>query len=190
MNSDSAATAAGLGGALLAIARNAIASELGIPPDSREPADFPCLDEPAATFVTLTRGGNLRGCIGSLAPRRSLRDDVRENARAAAFGDPRFPPLAQGEFRTIRIEVSLLDTPEPLHCSSEEDVLAALRPGIDGVVLQEGFHRATFLPQVWEALPDPREFLRHLKAKAGIPPDSRVPGPAFSRYTVTKWKEP
>jgi AmmeMemoRadiSam system protein A len=129
------------------------------------------LDEPAAAFVTLTLHGQLRGCIGSLEAHRSLYDDVTRNAHAAAFDDPRFPPLAADELPDVRIEVSVLTAPQSLQFSSEADALLRLRPGIDGVIVQYGRHRATFLPQVWRQLPEPREFMAHLKQKAGLPAD-------------------
>jgi len=154
---------------LIALARAAIAAEFGAPwPASPRPV---WLDESAATFVTLTLHGRLRGCIGSLEAHCSLYDDVTQNARAAAFGDPRFPPLAADELPAVRIEISVLTAPQPLQFSSEEDALRRLRPGIDGVILQYGGTRATFLPQVWEQLPEPHEFMARLKQKAGLPAD-------------------
>ena len=149
----------------------------------------PELDRPGACFVTLSQEGKLRGCIGSLEAWRALREDVRANARAAAFSDPRFPPLAQDELARIRVEVSLLTPPQPLSFAGEEEALRQLRPGVDGVVLEQGSHRSTFLPQVWESLPDPRQFLAQLKIKAGLPPDFRSKDLRLSRYQVQKWKE-
>jgi len=171
---------------LTALARAAIAAEFGAPwPAFPRPV---WLDEPAATFVTLTLHGQLRGCIGSLEAHRSLYDDVTHNARAAAFGDPRFPPLAADEFPAVRIEVSVLTAPQPLQFSSEADALRRLRPGIDGVILQYGRRRATFLPQVWEQLPEPREFLAHLKQKAGLPADFRADDMRLAVYQVEKFQ--
>ena len=158
-----------LGRALLTIARSAIAAELGFGPIAV--ASHAALTQPAATFVTLKHSGELRGCIGSLKPRRPLGVDVRENAIAAAFRDPRFPPLAVVEFEATSVEVSLLSTDERLDVRDEEDLLARLRPGVDGLILEYGRHRATFLPQVWESLPEPRGFLAALKRKAGLPAD-------------------
>ena len=141
--------------------------------------------------MTLTRQGRLRGCIGSVRARRPLVDDVRANARAAALSDPRFPSLTAGELPETRIEVSLLSAALPLPAASEEEALAALRPGIDGIVLEVGGEtHATFLPQVWENLPSPRDFLAHLKQKAGLPPGYWSPDLRLQRYTVTKWTEP
>ncbi len=176
-----------LGRALLAIARSAIGAELGLRPFAA--ASHAALTEPAATFVTLKLAGELRGCIGSLKPMRPLGVDVRANAIAAAFRDPRFPPLAVVEFEATMVEVSLLSADERLDVRDESDLLARLRPDIDGLVLEYGHHRATFLPQVWESLPDPRGFLAALKRKAGLPADFWSPQVNVSRYGVTKWEE-
>jgi AmmeMemoRadiSam system protein A len=177
-----------LGRTLLALARGAIAAELGFR-DAHGIIRDPALDEPGATFVTLRQDGVLRGCIGSLEARRRLATDVRANAVAAAFRDPRFLPLDAREFGGVTVEVSLLSPHEPLVFDDEEHLLRQLRPGIDGVVIQAGHHRATFLPQVWEALPHPREFLAALKEKAGLAPRARRPGLRVARYTVSKWSE-
>ncbi len=176
-----------LGRALLAIARDAVGRELGRP-HGPAPA-LAALDAPGATFVTLKQGGELRGCIGSLEATRPLRADVHANAIAAAFRDPRFPPLSAAEFDVTRVEVSLLSACLPIDAMDEAGLLRALRPGIDGVVLEYGRHRATFLPQVWESLDDPRRFLDALKRKAGLSADFWHPQIRFSRYTVTKWTE-
>ncbi|GHU38096.1 hypothetical protein AGMMS50256_36910 [Betaproteobacteria bacterium] len=176
-----------LGHTLLAIARNAIKKEFGMEDPMLTP--HPALTKLAATFVTLTQKDQLRGCIGSLEPSRPLAMDVAENARAAAFRDPRFPPLRQGELDKTRVEVSLLDTPEKLNFNDEEDVLGQLRPGLDGLILNCGNHRATFLPQVWESLSTPQLFLQHLKLKAGLPLSFWSPNLTLSRYGVQKWKE-
>lgn len=171
----------------LALARSEIADKLGMP--MPKPADTAWLKKPGATFVTLTRFGDLRGCIGSLEARRPLGLDVRENAVAAAFHDPRFWPLTRDEYDGLRVEVSLLSPAEALDVKGEVDALAALRPHIDGVVFEYGHRRSTFLPQVWEQLPQPAGFLAHLKRKAGLPADFWDDGVRLSRYTVTKWKE-
>lgn len=178
---------AALGQALLAIARQAIATRLGLP--ATPPPAHPRLGEPGASFVTLTQHGELRGCIGSLEARRPLAVDVAENARAAAFRDPRFAPLEAEEWPATRVEVSLLSAPEPLPFSSQADALAKLRPGIDGIVMEAGARRATFLPQVWEALPDPADFLARLKEKAGLSAGYWSDELRLSRYTVDKWRE-
>ena len=179
---------ADLGSALLAIARSAIGEELGL--HASPPRDHAGLTAPGATFVTLKQAGDLRGCIGSLEPRRPLGVDVRENAKAAAFHDPRFPPLGAGEFGTTSIEVSLLSADERIDAHDEDGVIARLRPGVDGVIVQHGANRATFLPQVWATFKDARGFLTALKRKAGLPEDFWSPQLNVSRYTVTKWAEP
>ena len=130
------------------------------------------LNQRRGTFVTLTIDGNLRGCIGHIVPKGSIIEGVRENAINAAFYDPRFRPLSKKEFDKIKIEVSILTNPEPLEYKDAEDLLAKLRPGIDGVIIKKGYHQATFLPQVWEQLPDKEEFLAHLCLKAGLDPDT------------------
>lgn len=135
-------------------------------------ADFdPVLTSPGASFVTLHAQGALRGCIGSLEAYRPLIEDVSENAFAAAFRDPRFNPVQEEELDGINLDISVLGTPEPLHFSSERDLLHQLRPGKDGLILQDGNFRGTFLPAVWESLPEPEQFLQHLKLKAGLPTD-------------------
>ncbi len=172
---------------LLKLARSEIAAKLGRAMQQAEPAGW--LSEPGASFVTLTLQGELRGCIGTLEAHRPLGVDVRENAVAAAFHDPRFMPLSVAEFDAIRVEVSLLSPSEPLIVTSEQDALASLRPGVDGVVFEYGHYRSTFLPQVWEQLPSPAEFLAHLKRKAGLSMDFWADQVRLSRYTVNKWKE-
>jgi AmmeMemoRadiSam system protein A len=177
---------------LLALARRAIEEALGVPPAMPPPdlAADPWLRAPGATFVTLTHDGHLRGCIGSVRARRPLADDVRGNARAAALSDPRFVPVTARELPAIRIEVSLLAPATPLAAETEAEALAQLRPGIDGVILEYGGEaHATFLPQVWETLPVPRDFLAHLKDKAGLPPAFWSPAIRLQRYTVAKWAE-
>ena len=135
-------------------------------------ADYPAeLTEQRATFVTLEKHSQLRGCIGMLEAVRPLVKDIAENAFSAAFRDPRFPPLQADELEDLDIHLSILTPAEPMVFSSEQDVLSQLQPGIDGLILEEGYRRGTFLPSVWESLPEPRQFLRHLKQKAGLPPD-------------------
>jgi len=147
------------------------------------------LDAPGAAFVTLTQAGQLRGCIGSLVAHRALRDDVASNARAAAFDDPRFMPLQADELARTRIEVSVLSAPVPMPFTSRQDALAQLRPGVDGVILSAGRRRATFLPQVWDELPDQEDFIQHLFRKAGLPANYWGDDVAISRYTVTAFIE-
>jgi AmmeMemoRadiSam system protein A len=156
---------------LLKIARDSILHGLEAPGGNLSPLDdIPAeLLEERATFVTLELGGRLRGCIGMLEACRPLAEDVARNARAAAFEDPRFPPVSRKEFVQLEIHISVLSPPEEIVFSSEADLLARLRPGIDGLILQEGYRRGTFLPSVWEELPEKEEFLDHLKLKAGLP---------------------
>jgi AmmeMemoRadiSam system protein B/AmmeMemoRadiSam system protein A len=176
------------GDVLIPIARSAIGDVLGLGFQTRE--DHAFLHEVGATFVTLMRHGKLRGCIGTLQAHRKLLADIKANAKAAAFLDPRFEPLTATELRTTRIEVSLLTAPEPIGFGSQEEAIALLRPSIDGVILEYGEKRGTFLPQVWEQLPDARTFFAHLKQKAGLHPDFWAEGVRLSRYTVVKWVEP
>ena len=132
------------------------------------PADFSLiLQAQRASFVTLEKMGSLRGCIGNLEATRPLVVDAAQNAFAAAFRDPRFSPLRADELPGLELHVSVLSVPEEMNIDSEEDLLAQLRPGIDGLILEEGNQRATFLPSVWEALPSPKDFVVHLKKKAG-----------------------
>lgn len=158
--------------ALLDIARNSLISGI----QYRRPASAnldslsPALRAPRATFVTLEKHGSLRGCIGSLHAVRPLAQDVAHNAFAAGFQDPRFPPLSAAELPALDIHISILSPLEPMQFESEKDFLRQLRPGIDGILLAEGPHQGTFLPSVWEQLPDPEQFLAHLKLKAGLPP--------------------
>lgn len=176
-----------LGPVLLQLARAAIAQRFGHAVPAI--ADLPELHRPGATFVTLTQHGQLRGCIGSLEAWRPLRTDVQENARGAAFRDPRFEPLREDELLQTRVEVSLLTPAELMDCRDESDALGQLRPNIDGVIFTAGHHRSTFLPQVWEQLPDPSEFMAHLKQKAGLAVDYWGPNVQLERYGVKKWKE-
>ena len=140
-------------------------------------------------FVTLTQQGELRGCIGSLSAHRSLLSDLKSNAIAAALHDPRFAPLTADELGITEIEISLLAPTQPMAFRDEADALSQLRPNIDGVVLEFGRYRSTFLPQVWEQLPEPRQFMAHLKRKAGLPADFWDHGIQLSRYSVTKFTE-
>ncbi|HXO19092.1 MAG TPA: AmmeMemoRadiSam system protein A [Thermoanaerobaculia bacterium] len=181
------------GRVLLAIARESLreAFEPGVGTRATPP-DAPWLREPGATFVTLERDGELRGCVGSIHAYRPLGEDVRANARAAAFADHRFPPLAAWELPQTAIEVSLLSPPEPLDLpppAGEAEALAALRPGVDGLILECGQRRGTFLPQVWEQLPGRREFLDQLLRKVGLPAGFWSPEIRLFRYTVASWQE-
>jgi AmmeMemoRadiSam system protein A len=179
---------------LLDLARATIEAAVrsgGDPTASPTTPPTPRLEAPGAAFVTLhTRAGELRGCIGSLIARRPLVEDVRENALAAAFRDPRFPPLTEPELDDIVVEVSVLTEPVPLDYEDAEDLVRQLRPGVDGVILARGWNRGTFLPQVWEQLPAPEAFLEHLCLKAGLPPDAwRRMDLNISTYQVQKFEE-
>ena len=176
-----------LGTSLLTLARNAIAVRLNLA--EIVAVDAPELLKNAATFVTLTQNGQLRGCIGSLQAYRPLADDIRENACNAAFRDPRFKPLSADELPVTRVEVSLLTAAEAMQFSSEADALAQLRPDIDGIIFSAGSHRSTFLPQVWEQLPNPADFMAHLKQKAGLPATYWGSDVKLERYSVKKWNE-
>ena len=144
----------------------------------------PALAETRASFVTLNLAGRLRGCMGTLEARRALVLEVVEMAHAAAYRDPRFPALGPGEFARIELHISVLSPPEPLAFGSEEELLGQLRPGIDGLILSERHARGTFLPSVWEQLPEPREFLAHLKQKAGLDPGHWSDSIRVERYTT------
>jgi hypothetical protein len=177
------------GRTLVGLAREAIARALGGPPGAPGPApQAPWLRQAGATFVTLNKDGRLRGCIGSLQAARPLADDVAANALGAAFRDPRFPKVTREEWPRCELEVSLLSPPRPLPFADEADLLAQLKPGEDGIILEHDGKRATFLPQVWEGLPEPRRFLEELMKKAGIPAGTRLARCRVWRYRVLKWK--
>ena len=150
-----------------------------------EPGDYPETLRPRrATFVTLEIDGQLRGCIGALTAYQPLVQDVADHAYAAAFEDPRFPQLLADELPKLALFISVLSPARPLRFTSEEDLLAQLRPGVDGLILEFRHHRATFLPAVWESLPDPYVFLAQLKQKAGLPLDFWSPELRVERYTT------
>jgi len=128
----------------------------------------PKFSERRGTFVTLTINGNLRGCIGHIIPQETLLQGIKENAINAAFKDPRFNPLSQKEWKDVKVEISILTDPRPLEYSDGDDLLKKIRPNIDGVIIKKGYYQATFLPQVWEQLPDKKEFFTHLCLKAGM----------------------
>lgn len=174
---------------LLAVAREAIARGFTEgAPWSPEPSAYPtALRVPAATFVTLERCGALRGCIGTLTAHQPLVADVAEHAFGAAFHDPRFAPLAAAEWPDTAVSISVLSPPVPLAFADEQDLLRQIRPGQDGLILEDQGHRATFLPAVWESLPEKADFWRHLKAKAGLQADHWSPTLAVKRYTATKF---
>ncbi len=175
------------GPVLLCLARASLVEAMGGPEQAMP--EEPWLREPGACFVTLTQENQLRGCIGSIEPRRPLGHDVRENARGAAFHDPRFPPLLEVELRETRIEVTVLSPLETVEVQTEAEALAALRPGVDGVVLSWGMKRGVFIPQMWEKLPVPAEFLFHLRQKAGLPVREWLSGTRVQRFTAACFEE-
>jgi len=175
------------GRVLLPLARAAIANQLGLSSQENEAPQW--LQQYGACFITLTRDTKLRGCVGTLRAHRALAEDVKANAVAAAFRDPRFPPVAAGEFPVVALEISVLSAVEPMRFDDEADALRQLRRGIDGLVFEYGYHTSTFLPQVWEDFKEPTEFVAHLKYKAGLPPDFWDKDVRLSRYTVFKWRE-
>lgn len=180
------------GRTLLRIARASIEESLRGPSGALS-AEEPWLKERRATFVTLQQGGRLRGCIGSLEAQRPLGEDVAASARAAAFSDPRFGNLGSAELTRTDIEVSLLSAAKRIPFENRAELIAQLRPGVDGLILEEGGaesgRRATFLPQVWEGLPDPEQFLAHLMQKAGIALNADIRRCSVRRYSVLKWRE-
>ena len=175
------------GSILLPLARAAIAAQMGTTFATSDDAGW--LRANGAAFVTLMHAGRLRGCIGTLEAHRALGEDVKANAVAAAFRDPRFKPLDKREFDHLSVEVSVLSAIETMVFRDEDDALAQLHPEIDGVIFEYGHHRSTFLPQVWEDFRDSRVFLGNLKYKAGLPPDFWDPAVRLSRYRVSKWSE-
>jgi AmmeMemoRadiSam system protein A len=175
------------GRVLLPIARAAISRALDVPRAADETA--PWLAEHGACFVTLTQDGELRGCIGTLEAHRPLLADVKSNAVYAALNDPRFMPLSVEELDITTVEISLLSPTTAMDVRDEADALAQMRPNVDGIVFEFGSYRSTFLPQVWEDLAQPRQFLAMLRRKAGLPDDFWAEGVKLSRYTVTKWSE-
>ncbi|MBK6687413.1 MAG: AmmeMemoRadiSam system protein A [Deltaproteobacteria bacterium] len=173
---------------LAAYARACIAEALGGPPAPR-PAG-PAYDAPGATFVTLRLGDRLIGCIGGLTPVEAVADDVHHHALAAAFQDPRNVKLNLADLDRVTVELSILGPVEPFPVGDESDACARLVPEVDGVVLRYRDHQATFLPQVWESLPDPEEFLARLKKKAGLPASFWDPELTLSRYHLEKVIDP
>lgn len=176
------------GRALVEIVRGAIAAELGVGAGPR--GDAPAwLRQPGATFVTLMKGGELRGCIGSLAAERPLAEDVAANAVNAAFHDPRFPAVTAVEWPQIEVEVSLLSTPRALRFADEAELLEAIVAGEDGLILEADGRCGIFLPQVWEGIPGKREFLAELMRKAGLPAETRITRCKLQRYRVLKFRQ-
>jgi AmmeMemoRadiSam system protein B/AmmeMemoRadiSam system protein A len=176
------------GNTLISIAAGSISSGLGLAPaPSVDGAAW--LDQAGATFVTLLRAGELRGCIGSLEAARPIGADVADNALGAAFRDPRFAALTRDEWPLCTVEVSLLSPPKRIQFADEDHLLGLIRAGEDGLILEADGRRATFLPQVWESIADTRRFLDELKRKAGIPASTRLGRCKVARYRVIKWKE-
>jgi AmmeMemoRadiSam system protein A len=177
---------------LLSEARKTISDRLSGKTDpSSETKDLPAVfNEKRGTFVTLTTHGNLRGCIGHIIPREPLIEGIRQNAVNAAFRDPRFAPLTQNEWKDVHIEISILTEPKSLAYTDGQDLLDKLRPGVDGVIIKKGFHQSTFLPQVWEQLPDKKAFLNHLCLKAGLDGNAWQKGDLeVSTYQVQAFEE-
>lgn len=180
------------GADLLRLARESI--DYGLDHDKPVPVDLDGLPvdliQPAATFTTLRLDEKLRGCCGTLEAAHPLAMDVARSAFQAAFRDQRFQPLGRDEFGRIRLEVSVLSPLEVIAVTDEADLLNRLAPGTDGLVIVEGARRATFLPKVWESLPDPRQFLAALKTKCGLPEDYWSERVEFFRYRTTLYAEP
>ena len=175
---------------LLALARTAIESRLDNQPAPRAPSEESIFHKRLGVFVTLKKFGQLRGCIGVFEGVAPLADSAIDCAQGAAFRDPRFPQLGPEELTEIQISVSVLSPSEPMQISSREDLLAQLQPGRDGLILTEGAQRATFLPQVWEQLPDKGDFVAQLLRKAGLPGDYWSPALRASRYRSISFAEP
>lgn len=174
------------GTVLLAIAREAIAQAAELDAGGDWHDDW--LRAPTATFVTLRIAGELRGCIGTVDAHRPLGDDVAHNAHCAAYRDARFPPVTPAERALLELEVSLLSARSAIDVQCESEAVARLRPGVDGVVLEFAEMRATFLPQVWDNLPEPLDFLAELRRKARLPPRFWHPDMRISCYTVEKFR--
>ncbi len=174
---------------LLSIARHSILEGLqhGQPMPVQIDHYPPQLQQLRASFVTLNIDGQLRGCIGTLEAHRPLVLDVAHNAFAAAFNDPRFLPLSQPEYEQLEIHISILNPAEEMTFSSEQELIEQLCPGIDGLIMQEGQLRGTFLPSVWQQLPEPKQFIQHLKHKTGLPTDYWSPDLRIWRYTTTSF---
>lgn len=182
------ALATARGTVLLELARQSIVEAFGGPsPQLPEGASW--LVEKRAVFVTLTRRGELRGCVGQLEARLSLFEAVCDAAKAAAFHDTRFEPLRKDELKDLHVEISVLSPMEPLESGSEQQVLAQVRQGTDGLVLAWGGHRGVFIPEVWKQVATKEEFLHHLKLKAGLRPDRWYEGTRIDRFTADVYED-
>lgn len=159
--------------------------EIGYPLSIK--AEDSALNEIGASFVTLEKSGQLRGCMGTLEAHQPLVVDITNNTFNAAFRDPRFPAVERNELEDIQLQISVLTEPEAIEFSSEHDLLSQLRPGIDGIIFEDNTHRSTFLPQVWEQLPEPERFMAHLKNKAGLSDNYWSPSVKILRYRVDKF---
>jgi hypothetical protein len=184
----SAPLTAAEGAALAGLAVAAIAARLAGHRLAGSPPDAPALQAPGASFVTLENGGRLRGCIGTLEPARPLYRDVIRNA-VRAMADPRLPPVTAADWPGLDVSISVLSPPETLPCPTREALLAALRPGTDGLILTHGRRRATFLPKVWKKLPSPDRFVAALLLKGGWPAGQWPPGLSASRYQVVEFRD-
>jgi AmmeMemoRadiSam system protein A len=171
----------------LQLARQAIKAEFD---HTKCDTDFPGIGKKAATFVTLTKNGQLRGCIGCLEPIESLTESIKHNAINAAFNDYRFQPLTQGELNQVKIEISILSQPEAINFTDQDDLLSKIRPNIDGLILSADGKSATFLPQVWEDLPDKHQFIASLLEKARLSKNRfEQPGVKAQKYQVEHFCE-
>ena len=160
-------------------------------PRMPDPSDFDApLQEPRASFVTLERGDQLLGCIGTLMAAEPLVVDVARHALAAAFADPRLPPVTRDDFAEMSVKVSVLTTPEPVRAASFDELVAAVRPGVDGLLVEARRHRATLLPSVWDHVADTDQFLGVLWQKAGLARGAWPAGVAVSRYTTEEFGDP
>jgi uncharacterized protein len=176
---------------LLAVATDVIGDALlgrpARPPHPQEWTD--AVASPGASFVTLERDGELLGCIGTLTPDEPLVVDVARHALAAAFADPRLPPVTVADYATMTVKVSVLSTPETIAASTHDELLERLRPGVDGVLVECEHRRATLLPTVWRHLRDPREFVAALWQKAGMRPGTWPPTTRVARYTTDEFAD-
>jgi AmmeMemoRadiSam system protein A len=177
---------------LLDVAARAVHDSLAAGrPQYPDPGEFPPeLRAPGSTFVTLERNGQLLGCIGTLEPVRPLVVDVAYNAVAAAFADPRLPPVTADDYEHMSAKISVLSQPEPLDAYRYDDVVARVRPGVDGLLLEAGAHRSTLLPSVWPKVRDVTEFLDVLWRKAGLEPHTWTSGTRVLRYTTEEFGDP